>query len=167
MIVVEAIQGNINTVPLNGRSTDALPLEWFETGKRVLRRSTAAGREIALRFLRESPLLREGDIVWMDEHVAVTVTILPSLAIVITPVTMQDMAAICYEIGNKHLPLFLSGNQVLIPFEEPLFRWLDARGYAPVQEQRVLSDMLRSNVLPHSHNSGSSLFSKIMQLTSK
>jgi urease accessory protein len=80
---------------------------------------------------------------------------------------MADMAAICYEIGNKHLPLFLSDNQILIPFEEPLFRWLEARGYAPVQEQRVLSNMLRSNVLPHNHSSGSSLFSKIMQLTSK
>ncbi|SEW18411.1 urease accessory protein [Chitinophaga sp. YR573] len=167
MIVAEAILGNVNTVSLNDRNTDALHLEWFETGKRVLRRSTAGGREIALRFLQESPLLQEGDILWMDEHIAITVTILPSLAIVITPATMADMAAICYEIGNKHLPLFLSGNQVLIPFEEPLFRWLEARGYAPVQEQRVLSNMLRSNVLPHNHNSGSSLFSKIMQLTSK
>src|SRR3954467_7659498 len=118
MIVAEAILGNINTVSLNDRSTDALQLEWFETGKRVLRRATAGGREVALRFLRESPLLQEGDILWMDEHAAITVSILPTLAIVITPVTMADMAAICYEIGNKHLPLFLSGKQVLIPFEE-------------------------------------------------
>jgi urease accessory protein len=167
MIVVESIQGSINTVSLNGRSTDALQLEWFETGKRVLRRATTGGREIALRFLRESPLLQEGDVLWMDEQVAITVTILPSPTIVLTPVTMADMAAICYEIGNKHIPLFLSDNQILIPFEEPLFRWLEARGYAPVQEQRVLSNMLRSNVLPHNHSSGSSLFSKIMQLTSK
>jgi urease accessory protein len=167
MIVVEAIQGNTNIVVVNNRTIDHLQLEWFETGKRVLRRSSAGGREIALRFLREAPLLQEGDILWMDEHTIIDVVILPAAAIVLTPLTMADMAAICYEIGNKHLPLFLSDHQVLIPFEEPLFRWLEARGYAPVQEQRVLSNMLRSNVLPHNHSSGSSLFSKIMQLTSK
>ncbi|SFE77824.1 urease accessory protein [Chitinophaga sp. CF118] len=167
MTVIESIQGNIQTVPLHNRTTDTLLLEWFETGKRVLRRSTVNGREIALRFLREAPLLQEGDILYMDEHTIIAVTIAPATAIVLTPATMADMAAICYEIGNKHLPLFLQGNQVLIPFEEPLFRWLEARGYVPAKEERTLSNMLRSNVMPHNHTSGSSLFSKILQLTSK
>jgi urease accessory protein len=163
MIVVESI---LKDVPAGNRSVEVLPLEWFETGKRVLRRSTTQGREVALRFLREAPALQEGDVLWIDEHTIISVNILPADAIVLTPSTMADMAAICYEIGNKHLPLFLSGDQVLIPFEEPLFKWLDARGYNPVKEQRTLSNMLRSNVLPHNH-SNSSLFSKIMQLTSK
>jgi urease accessory protein len=162
MIVVESILENVSTAD---RSIDMLPLEWFETSKRVLRRTTSQGREIALRFLREAPALQEGDILWMDEQVVICVSILHADAIVLTPSTMSDMAAICYEIGNKHLPLFLSGDQVLIPFEEPLFKWLDARGYKPVKEQRTLTNMLRSNVLPHNHNT--TLFSKIMQLTSK
>jgi len=162
MIVVESI---LEAIPAGNRVKDELELEWFETGKRVLRRKTTHGREIALRFLQEAPALQEGDILWIDEHMLISVSILPADAIVLTPLTMADMAAICYEIGNKHLPLFLSGNQVLVPFEAPLFKWLDARGYKPVKEQRTLSNMLRSNVLPHNHNT--SLFSKIMQLTSK
>lgn len=162
MIVVETI---LEAIPAGNRVRDELELEWFETGKRVLRRKTTHGREIALRFLQEAPALQEGDILWIDEHTLISVSILPADAIVLTPLTMADMAAICYEIGNKHLPLFLSENQVLIPFEAPLFKWLDARGYKPVKEQRTLSNMLRSNVLPHNHNT--SLFSKIMQLTSK
>jgi urease accessory protein len=163
MIVVESI---INGTSTAGKVTDTLQLEWFETGKRVLRRATTGGREIALRFLRESPLLQQGDVLYADASVVVVVNILPSAAIVLSPSSMANMAAICYEIGNKHLPLFLSGDQVLVPFEAPLFKWLDARGYAPVKEERVLSNMLRSNVLPHNHGSAS-LFSKIMQLTSK
>jgi urease accessory protein len=163
MIVAESILNNVST---GDRAVDLLMLEWFETGKRVLRRSTAQGREIALRFLREAPALQEGDVLWMNEHIVIRVSILPADAIVLTPLNMADMAVICYEIGNKHLPLFLVGEQVLIPFEEPLFRWLEARNYKPVKEQRILSNMLRSNVLPHNHGN-SSLFSKIMQLTSK
>lgn len=162
MIVVTSI---IENVSADQRSVDELQLEWFETGKRVLRRTTANGREIALRFLQEAPALKQGDILWMDEHTLITVSILPAEAIVLTPASMVDMAAICYEVGNKHLPLFLSGEQVLVPFEAPFFKWLDARGYKPVKENRILSNMLRSNILPHNHNT--SLFSKIMQLTSK
>jgi len=163
MIVVESI---LEDIPAGNRVNDFLELEWFETGKRVLRRRTTHGREIALRFLRESPVLQEGDVLWIDEHTIISVSIPATDAIVLAPSTMADMAAICYEIGNKHLPLFLSGDQVLIPFEAPLFKWLETRGYKPVKEQRVLTNMLRSNVLPHNHNN-SSLFSKIMQLTSK
>jgi len=162
MIVIE----NILSASPGNRVPDVLQLEWFETGKRVLRRKTSGGREVAVRFLREAPLLRKGDVLWMDESTAIIVDILPALAIVLAPATMTDMAVICYEIGNKHLPLFLSDDQVLIPFEEPLFKWLSVKGFNPVKEERVLSDMLRSNVVPHEHSTGNSLFSKIMQLTS-
>lgn len=167
MIIIEKIEGNIVTCPTEPRITDPLQLEWFETGKRVLRRYTLGGQEVALRFMREAPVLQQGDIVWMDDKKVIVISILPAQAIVLRPVTMADMAAICYEIGNKHLPLFLDGADVLVPYEEPLFRWLEARGYVPAKELRTLTNMLRSNVVPHDHGSAGSLFSKIMQLTGK
>ncbi|ACU58972.1 urease accessory protein UreE [Chitinophaga pinensis] len=167
MIIIEKIEGNIVTCPTEPRITDPLQLEWFETGKRVLRRYTLGGQEIALRFMREAPMLQQGDIVWMDDKRAIVVSILPAQAIVLRPATMTDMAVICYEIGNKHLPLFLDGNEVLVPYEEPLFRWLEAKGYAPAKELRTLTNMLRSNVIPHEHGGSGSLFSKIMQLAGK
>jgi urease accessory protein len=167
MIIIDTIQGNIMINPPENRVTDPLQLEWFETGKRVLRRHTLGGQEVALRFMREAPVLQQGDIVWMDDKKAIVISILPASAIVLKPATMTEMATICYEIGNKHLPLFLEGEEVLIPFEEPLFRWLEARGFAPVRELRTLTNMLRSNVSPHDHGSGNTLFSKIMQLAAK
>lgn len=167
MIIIEKIEGNIVTCSTANRMTDPLQLEWFETGKRVLRRHTLGGQEVALRFMRESPMLRQGDIVWMDEKRAIVISILPAAAIVLTPATMYDMATICYEIGNKHLPLFLEGDQVLVPYEEPLFRWLEAKGYQPVKELRTLDNLIRSNIIPHEHGSSGSLFSKIMQLAGK
>lgn len=160
MILVDKIL----SAPVGARDTDLLLLEWFETTKKIMRRHTQGGREIGWRGL---PLLNDGDVLWMDDTTAIVVRIPPAPAIVLTPATMQDMATICYEIGNKHLPLFLQDADVLVPFEEPLFRWLVAKGYQPRQEQRVLTNMLRSNVMPHAHGSSTTLFSKIMQLTSK
>lgn len=164
MILINAIQGNIKAVNIGARVVDLLPLEWFETGKKIMRRYTRNGIETAW---RELPVLQDGDILWMDENVVIAVSILPAAAIVLKPATMLEMATICYEIGNKHLPLFIVSDEVLVPYEDPLFRWLEAKGYAPRQEQRILTNMLRSNVQPHEHGSGSTLFSKILQLTTK
>ena len=167
MIIVEKIEGNVVNGSAAQRVIDPLLLEWFETGKRLLRRHTQGGQEVALRFMREAPMLQQGDIVWMDDKKAIVIDIIPAAAIVLQPATMNDMATVCYEIGNKHLPLFLEGNEVLVPYEEPLFRWLEAKGYRPVKEQRRLTNMLRSNIIPHEHGGSGSLFSKIMQLASK
>ena len=167
MIIVEKIEGYVVNGSAAQRVIDPLLLEWFETGKRLLRRHTQGGQEVALRFMREAPMLQQGDIVWMDDKKAIVIDIIPAAAIVLQPATMNDMATVCYEIGNKHLPLFLEGNEVLVPYEEPLFRWLEAKGYRPVKEQRRLTNMLRSNIIPHEHGSSGSLFSKIMQLASK
>lgn len=167
MIIIEKIEGNVVTCSTANRVTDPLQLEWFETGKRILRRYTMGGQEVALRFMQEAPALRQGDIVWMDDKKAIVISIVPAAAIVLKPASMSEMAAICYEIGNKHLPLFLEDDEVMVPFEEPLFRWLEAKGYKPVKAYRTLSNMLRSNIIPHEHGSSGSLFSKIMQLASK
>jgi urease accessory protein len=167
-MIIEDIIGNVDTLPLGSRQTDLLQLQWYETTRRIQRRNTAGGREIALRLLKQGQRLQQGDIVYMDDATAVVVDILPCEAIVVTPASMPEMGTICYEIGNKHLPVFIQDNEVLIPMEEPLFRWLEAAGYAPVKATRKLVNMLRSNVTPHSHgNSSSSLFSKIMNLASK
>lgn len=162
-MIIEDIPGNID---IGNRQTDLLQLEWYETSRRIQRRHTAGGREIALRLLKQGLRLQQGDVVYMDETTAVVVDILPCEAIVVTPASMLEMGTVCYEIGNKHLPIFIQDNEVLIPWEEPLFRWLEAAGYKPVKAMRKLTDMLRSNVAPHNHGGGgSTLFQKIMNLT--
>ncbi|TWI86545.1 urease accessory protein [Chitinophaga japonensis] len=165
-MVIEDILGNIDTLSIGARQTDLLQLEWYETTRRIQRRRTAGGREIALRLLKQGQRLQQGDIVWMDDDTAVVTDILPCEAIIVTPATMLEMGTLLYEIGNKHLPVFIQGGEVLVPVEEPLFRWLEAAGYAPVKATRKLTHMLRTNVAPHNHGgSGSTLFQKIMNLT--
>jgi urease accessory protein len=86
--------------------------------------------------------------------------------IAIRMATIEIVAAVCYEIGNRHLPLYIDEDSLLAPSEEPLYRWLRAAGYEVSKEDRKLLYPLRSTVAGHAHtNSGGSLFSKIMQLT--
>ncbi len=155
--------GNIATSPSN-KTIDWLTLEWHESNKRIMSKKTLSGREISLRFLNNNPQLTEGDMLFEDDNCLIVVTIQPCECMVIKPINMFEMASVCYEIGNKHLPLFFEEDAVLVPYEEPLFKLLSAQGYTLLKEQRKLLQPLKTTVAPHS-GGGETLFSKIMKLT--
>jgi urease accessory protein len=166
MIIKEKI-GNLASFNVGARSIDRVSIEWHEVNKRILHKRTQSGREVVLKFLKEPQNLTDDDLLWYDESIAVVVDIPFAEAICIKPTTMQETAAVCYEIGNKHLPLFYSNNELLIPFDAPLFKMLVAAGYSPKKEDRKLLNQLKTTVSPHTNldNSKPSLFSKILQLT--
>ncbi|MCP1661052.1 urease accessory protein UreE [Neisseria perflava] len=124
---------------------DSVELEWYEADRRILRKTTVGGRDMAFRLLKEGQRLEHGDLVYADDKLAISVVIKPSDTIVLAPQTLPDMARACYEIGNKHSPLFLDGNELLLTYDQPMFLWLEAAGFAPKKEQRRLSHALRAN----------------------
>lgn len=163
-MIIQQKKGKLDSVIINNHSIDYIELEWHETGKRILHKRTQSGIAVSLKFLQENPALTEGDILYEDDNRIIAVTILSCEVIAIKPASLFEMASVCYEIGNKHLPLFYENDELLVPFEKPLFRLLTAQGYVVRQDKLKLLHPLKTTVSPHAH-SGSSLFSKIMQLT--
>jgi urease accessory protein len=165
MIIKEKI-GNLSSFNDEGRTIDRLPLEWFETSKRIMHKRTGSGKELVLKFLDKAPNLQQDDVLYADEHSVVVIEVLSCDAIVIIPRSTYEMAYICYEIGNKHLPLFFEEDLLLIPFDEPTFKILVASGFAVTRQKIKLLNQLRTSVAPHLHQGESkSLFSRIMKLT--
>ena len=164
MIIREKI-GSLQSVDANSYVIDKLPIEWYETGKRILHKQTVLGKNVVLKFLKEAPGLQHDDIIYKDEQSLIVIDILPCEVIVVQPATMYEMAVACYEIGNKHLPLFYEGDAILIPYEAPLLKMLQGCGFTLKTEHRRLLHPLKTSVSPHAHSS-SSLFSKILQRTS-
>lgn len=165
MVIKQKI-GNLNSFDLSGRSIDLVSIEWFEANKRILHKRAKSGTEIVMKFMNEAQSLTEGDVLWEDERRVLVVEIMPCEAIIIQPASMYQMASACYEIGNKHLPLFFQNEEILIPFEAPLFKLLSAAGYEPKRAMRKLVNPLKTTVSPHLNVEGKqSLFSKILQLT--
>jgi len=116
-MLIQQKLGNINAIDVNNRNIDWLQLEWYEAGKRILRRQTRAGNDIALKFLDKKPALTHGDVLYEDDTLIIAVEILPCDVLVIQPANLFEMASVCYEIGNKHLPLFFDKEELLVPFE--------------------------------------------------
>ncbi|MEP7106326.1 MAG: urease accessory protein UreE [Ferruginibacter sp.] len=164
MLVKEKI-GNINFFAINNRKIDSLLLEWHETNKRILHKKTLSGREVIMKFLNENQQLTEGDVIYEDDFNIIAIEIKECEALIIRPKTMFEMASVCYEIGNKHLPVFYQEDEILVAFEAPLFRLLEAAGYDISQGKRKLVNPLKTSVSPHGPNSKGNLFSKIMKLT--
>lgn len=153
-MIIKEIVGSESQRSLEGFEIDILELEWYELNKRIQRKTTSLGREVAMKFTSENVALKEGDLLYynVDEMVAITVKVLPTQVIVISPADMVEMATICYEIGNKHMPLYIDGSEILLPYEAPMFRWLESAGYAPKEEQRKLQQRLKSKGGGHHHH---------------
>jgi urease accessory protein len=163
MLVQQKI-GNVNS-SLNNKNIDWLDIEWHEVNKRILHKKTRSGKEVIMKFLKENQNLTQGDILFEDAETIIGIDIQSCEAIVIKPKTMFEMAAVCYEIGNKHLPLFFQDDELLIAYEAPLFNLLISLGYDVKKEDRKLINPLKTSVASHAHIGSESLFSKIMKLS--
>jgi urease accessory protein len=165
MVIKEKL-GNLASFNVGARRIDRVSIEWHEVNKRILHKQSQSGREVILKFMNEPQALTHDDVLWCDEKFAVVIDILSCDAICIKPASLSEMAAVCYEIGNKHLPLFYYDDEVLVPFEEPLYKMLSAAGYKLKVENRKLLNQLKTSVTAHGNtDSRPSLFSKILQLT--
>ena len=134
--------GNLSSFAVANRSIDTVLLEWHECDKRILHKRTKNGKDITLKFLKEMQNLQQDDVLYADETLVIVVDVLPCEAIVLRPSTLYEMALVCYEIGNKHLPLFYEGDTLLVPFDKPLYNWLIASGFEPVREERTIAPSL-------------------------
>jgi urease accessory protein len=158
--------GNLQSFDVGKRSIDHLAIDWFEANKRIMHKATQSGKQVTIKFMQENPDLKQGDILFADDTSIIVVEINPCKTIVIEPRTILESASVCYEIGNKHLPLFHDGDELLIPYEAPLYRLLQASGYTMKIEERRLDKPIKTSVSPHAHSgSSTSLFNKILQLT--
>lgn len=156
--VLEHIYGNLEAFKQSGKVTtqtiDYVALQWFESDRNILRKQSQHGRDVAFRLLKEGQRLAHDDIVFIDDQLVIAIEIIPSDVIVLSPQTLPEMARACYEIGNKHSPLFLDGDEILLPYDKPMFEWLAAAGFSPKQAVRRLTKALRANSAQGGHHHG-------------
>lgn len=159
--IMEEIIGNLTALRAEGKITDQtvdyVQLQWYESERNILRKTSQSGREVAFRLLKEGQRLKHDDVVFISDNLVIAIEIVPSEVIVLSPKTLPEMARACYEIGNKHSPLFLDGDEVTLPYDKPMFEWLQAAGFQPQKAERCLSQALRANSAQghghsHSHN---------------
>lgn len=144
MVITQAIRNCTSKQIV--KHTDYLYIEWYQAAKRIQRLTTADGMEIGIRFLEKGQQLKEGDVLYEDEQKVVMVSILPCEVIVVTSNDVITIGTLALEIGNKHIPLFVQGNSLCLPYERAMYDWLCKHGYMAEITQRQLCSPLNANV---------------------
>ena len=155
--------GHISTFQTQNKIVDPIAFEWYEVHKRIAHKTSQNGNSIQIKFLNENPNFQEGDVLFETETHIGSVEITPCECLVIIPKSNFELAAACFEIGNRHLPLFMDNDELMVAFDKPLARYFEASNYKIKKEERKLVKPLKTTVAPHGENK--SLFTKIMQLT--
>jgi len=99
---------------LDGLERDTIVLGWEERRKPRQRLMSRRGIEIAL-ALSTGTILRDGDILYIDDRCYIAVEAAKEEVIVIYPLDMEEGAVIAYELGNRHLPVSIGKENIVTP----------------------------------------------------
>lgn len=154
MLITKVI-GNIGTEEeVAGKKTEWLELDWEELSKRILRRETDHGTDIALALEQshedhehdhdhddhdhdhgdhghhhhERQTLQYGDLLYEDNERRIAVRTKMEPVIVIRPKNMTEMGKTAFELGNRHTPALIEENEVIVRADHTLNKLLDEVG---------------------------------------
>mgnify|MGYP001770208954 FL=1 len=149
MMIVETVIGNIRTLSSLPPHIERVYMPSDDLVKRIQRVVTDHGREIGIR-LKEAKELVDGDVLWMDEHNAIVVSVLPDDLLVIQPVSMKQMGEIAHQLGNRHLPAQFEEGEMLVQYDYLVEELLQQLGIPYKREKRKVKQAFRH--IGHRHD---------------
>ncbi|HTW87656.1 MAG TPA: urease accessory protein UreE, partial [Candidatus Binataceae bacterium] len=135
---------------LAGLERDRLQLSWEERRWTRRRVRTVAGREIAL-ALPTGTMLEPGVILLIERDWYLEVEALPEPLIAIQPGSWPAAIRAAFEIGNRHFPLAIEGETILVP-DDPAMEQLALRLGDRWERRSAVFRPLASSPARHSHD---------------
>lgn len=140
-MLCEQVLGKLEDLDVSGRTVEYVDIEWHEAFKRIHKKITDQGREVGIR-MDDSILSRglfQGDVIYQDETVIVAVNTPPCeiIEIALAPGHEKMAAKVCYEIGNRHAPLFWGEKDTFITiYNEPMLVML-SKIHGVIAEKKI------------------------------
>lgn len=145
-MIAEKIIGKLHET---SKQVETVTIDWFERDKKLLRKTTSSGEDIGIRV--DSPL-NEGDILYEDDRKIIAVEIAPCDLISVNVGSMQEMGRLCFELGNRHLSLSISENNVKCPYDEPTFEYLKKLGFKAEKTHEKFAGYIECKAHAHTHS---------------
>ena len=159
-MLCEKILGRLKDFDTKGKTVEYVDIEWHEAFKRIHKKTTDKGREVGIRLGDEvlSRGLYEGDVLHSDDDLIIAVHTPPCevISIKIRPDHAFMVAKTCYEIGNRHAPLFYGDDEFsfITPYNEPMLAMLEKLHGVSAQkmiEQLNFDKRISATVHNHHH----------------
>jgi len=148
MVVITVPQLTVTAEALRGKERDTLQLTWEErrwTRRRVM---TTGGREIAL-ALPTGTVLRHGAVVALEADWYLAIEGRPESVLAVAPRDCAEAVRIAFDVGNRHFPLGLDGECLLVPDDGAMEQLLSRLG-ARWERRQALFDPVGAGH-PHAH----------------
>lgn len=147
-MIINDIKGNTKSISIENRELDKVELEWFEREKRLLKKTSTKGIEIGINVCAP---LNDGDILYIDNEKVIVVDILPTDLIYTTVDSKKEMGRLCFELGNRHLPLIINEDSVVVPYDEPTYLHLCKIGFNSKKTKDKFTNYSVCHAHGHSH----------------
>lgn len=155
MIVTE-ILGNVldDEARYEGVHRERAALHPARLANRIQRLTTDHGRELGVRLPKESPDLRNGDVLFEEPDNIVVVEIESVDVLVIVPRTIGEALFAAHSLGNRHLPAQFfdlhsdignryGGDAMVCQYDHTVQSFLDQHGVPYERAQRVMETPFR------------------------
>jgi len=155
-MIIEKVLGHVWDKEFAGLSMDHLFIEWYNTHKKIDRKTTQNGMELGIRLDHDTSHrgFRQGDVVYQDNKKIVVIQILPCRCISIASESRPLLIKLCYEIGNRHAPFFYGAgeNEFLVPYDKPIQVMIETLGLKAIEKEALLLPEHRiSSAHSHAH----------------
>jgi urease accessory protein len=149
IVLVREPLGNLATFAIGDRTLERVRIESDDLAKRILR-LRAEHREFGIR-LADDTRLRDGDIVYADTSHVVAVCVDADDVLVARPRSIAQALAVAHALGNRHLPMQIDGDALVIRYDRLVEALLADLGTPFAREARTLSVPFRHADAPHAH----------------
>jgi urease accessory protein len=149
--VVAEVLGNLSDFDHGVEAVDELELT-ADDRERAHRRVRSKGNRELIISLPRGAELHDGDVVYVDNGVAVVVVAAPEDVLEVSPRTTREWALAAYQLGNLHRPARFLADAILTPYDRSTQEVLGGLG---LRARRVTRGLVgeRYGAVAHQHHS--------------
>ena len=151
MEIIEQLAGHVAPVDVAGKHRDSLILTSEQRRWVRGRFKTTGGREIAL-ALPTGTALDPGSIAYVGADWYLAIEAAPESVLAILPVDSRAAVRIAFDVGNRHFPLAMEGDALLVPDDTAMVQLLDRMGVKWERRQAVFQPIGKAHSHDHGHS---------------
>jgi urease accessory protein len=148
LLIIDRLIPPASPADLRAKEDDKLVLTWEQRRWVRGRFTTDKGRKIGL-ALPTGTTLAPDAILWVEQDWYLRVEAATESVLEIVPSDYEEAVKIAFEVGNRHFPLALQGNKLLVPDDKAMVRLMDRLGVPWERRLAVFNPI--GNTEAHSH----------------
>jgi urease accessory protein len=148
VLIIDHLISPVSQDTLRAKEDDKLVLTWEQRRWVRGRFTTDKGRKIGL-ALPTGTTLAPDTILWIEQDWYLRVEAAAESVLEISPSDCAEAVKIAFEVGNRHFPLAMQGNKLLVPDDKAMVRLMDRLGAPWERRQAVFNPIANSQGHQH------------------